>query len=286
MKSFSITSLWKEAISLLQPSSASCVFCSRSIITTFGANAENVPQLPAAFHGMVCAACRALIPWVQRIICPVCGRGEFCPDCVRRTNAHFICNRSAVRYDDHMRAWLALYKYRGHERLEDLFADMMIPALQQMSEWLGRYDRSSGKEWGRKRLKPHTLWDAVTYVPVSRERAEERGFNQAERLAHGICLRTGLPEAHLLHRTRHSGKQSYKTRGERLDNTKQLFAADPAGLMKLPEITRADRDRKVKRLLLVDDIYTTGSTIEACSEALQQAAPFPLEIYALTWARS
>lgn len=225
------------------------------------------------------------IPWVRRIVCPVCGRGEYCPDCPRRAAAHFVCNRSAVRYDDMMRGWLALYKYRGQEHLEELFADMLMQPLQTMAKQLNAGLPATNRR-GRllsRANAPALAWDAITFVPVSRVRAEERGFNQAERLAEGVSARTGIPVADLLRRTRHTGKQSFKTRGERMDNTKDLFQADFAAIAELRGHAPSSRPL---RLLLIDDIYTTGSTIEACSAALQKASPFPLRIYALTWARS
>ncbi|MFD1953943.1 ComF family protein [Paenibacillus thailandensis] len=288
MKSFSPFRLWNEVLSLIQPASPACPFCGKPVSYGAASSVRNIqPLLPAVFRRQVCASCIAGIPWVNRIVCPVCGRGEYCPDCPRRSRPHFVCNRSAVRYDDRMRGWLALYKYRGNEELEERLADMLMPPLRQMALELGvRTAAPRGRKRAFGQAPDRVLfWDAVAYVPVSRERAAERGFNQAERLAQGLSARTGLPVAHLLHRTRHSGKQSFKTRGERMENTKELFRADPAAIAGLRPYGMQAVPSPV-RLLLVDDIYTTGSTMEACSAALQQASPYPLRIYGLTWARS
>ncbi|QAY67750.1 ComF family protein [Paenibacillus protaetiae] len=206
-----------------------------------------------------------------------------------------MCNRSAVGYDERMRSWLALYKYRGNEQLEPLFVDMLMMPLRMMARQLReeldkrhgtKPDSWNNKLLGRRRQLP---WDAIAYVPVSDERAEERGFNQAERFAGGIAGRTGLPVVDLLVRTRHSGKQSFKTRGERIANTKQLFALAPGAIEALRNLRKPPGPEQLLspvRLLLIDDIYTTGSTVEACSAAIRLHTPFPVAIYSLTWARS
>ncbi|MCF2944132.1 ComF family protein [Paenibacillus tarimensis] len=192
-----------------------------------------------------------------------------------------------------MRDWLALYKYRGLERLEPLLAEMLYLPYYELSRL------AAGSGTVSPGCEP---WDLITYVPVSGERAQERGFNQAERLAAVLGGRFNLPVQALLVRTRHSGKQSLKTRRERMIDMHSLFAPDEAGWAAWEEqyhqrINPAGKrykdnqsgDRSIYssvRILLVDDIYTTGSTIQACSEVLTQRSQSACEIYSLTWSRS
>ncbi|WP_127568959.1 ComF family protein [Paenibacillus xylaniclasticus] len=272
----------------------------------------------------ICRDCALGIAWIGPIACVVCGRPDPCGDCIRRDNANFICSRSAVRYNDQVREWLAQFKYRGDERLAQPLADMLDIAWCRLEATLQSRDASH-------------RWDAIIPVPVSAERLAERGFNQAELLAGQLCDRRGLPLYKLLIRTRHSEKKSLQSRHARLKSTKGLFVADEAvmhtflqdmsarahrssvsseasvnlisrlrlnmqrqrrdrGMSCKPAqgLLRTDRQMSVSqpiRILLIDDIYTTGSTIEACSEAimtkLQQYAPERnVYVYAITLARS
>ncbi|MBD3920816.1 ComF family protein [Paenibacillus sp. PR3] len=236
----------------------------------------------------LCRNCSAAVPWITHIACAVCGRPDPCPDCRRRSDAHFIISRSAVRYDDSVREWLALFKYRGDERLVHPLADMLDVAYIRLDREL-------------RSRRPTLRWDAVIPVPVSSDRLMERGFNQAERIASQLSARRGIPMAELLVRTRHSEKKSLQSRLARLKSVDGLFTADPEvvalfisnclsrGL--IPSPNHRSVPRHPIRLLIVDDIYTTGSTIEACAAALHQAfgsqAPrLQLDIYAITLARS
>ena len=101
--------------------------------------------------------------------------------------------------------------------------------------------------------------DAIIPVPVHPSRRRKRGFNQAEVLAKIVGERLGIPvKAELLRRTKKTLPQKELSVGERLKNLSGAFRAD-----EIPE--------NIRRVLLVDDIYTTGSTIEACTRVLKAA---------------
>lgn len=208
----------------------------------------------------VCFGCFEGIPWIRDIHCPVCGRYETCPDCVRRTDPPLLMNRSAVEYDDRMKGLLALYKYRGDERLQHLLGRMLIHAYRKFPEGTG--------------------FDLLTYVPLSADRHKERGFNQAEQMARVLAAQVKLPVVPLLKRTRNTEKMSFKTRQERLAGLEGVFAV-------LPE--RGQRIRKVYqgkpvRIAVVDDVYTTGTTLNHCAMAIRAAVP-EAQVYGLCWAR-
>ncbi|WP_434749183.1 ComF family protein [Paenibacillus amylolyticus] len=252
---------------LLGPPGSPCLTCGTRAV------------LSSRYPG-ICPRCVQQIPWIRSIRCQRCGRSVGCPDCVRphMQNRSFFCNRSAVQYNDLMKDWISLYKFRGHERYAPLLTALLIQAFQAMSEELTSICEKETR-------KP--LWrpDMVTYVPVSGERLAERGFNQAERLAAGLANAARLPCVDLLQRQINTGKQSFKSRAERFETMKHAF------LIKLDEFDfRLLRNyNKPFRLLLIDDIYTTGSTLDACGHVILQAAShagIPVEIYTLTLARS
>lgn len=241
----------------------------------------------------ICQRCASGIPWIDKPRCLYCGRAFGCPDCLRMEvrDRAFILNRSAVQYSDMMREWLAQYKYRGHERYAQLLIRMMSHALVQMEREISALNSGDGQPVNKMRWKP----DMITFVPVSTTRLMERGFNQAQVMAEGLGQLHHLTVAPLLVRSAHTGKQSFKTRQERIESMRNAFAwndglafQDLAGLNM--GINTSQRLERVIRILLVDDIYTTGSTINACAEVLQQAfiQQFSVhaEIYSLTWARS
>ncbi|WP_337103581.1 ComF family protein [Paenibacillus sp. YIM B09110] len=257
-----------------------CAFCKKSIQP--GKGHPSGIKLPIHLIQQLCGTCLSAIPWLtsSRIACLRCGRGISCEDCSRQPNRSFICNRSAVQYDSTMKSWLALYKYRGNEELGPLLGLMLQPAFEELSRQLGA---------PTKRGSYRACWDAVTYVPVSSARAEERGFNQAEQLAAQLASHYQLPLLPLLSRERHTGKQSFKSRSERISDMKKLFRADSASLSKLEQSYNSvshSLSRSRARVILIDDIYTTGSTADACAEELIANSDFPLEVFVLTWARS
>lgn len=269
----------------------------------------------------LCGRCWEAIPWVKEHKCLVCGRSEVCEDCSRRKQTSFLMNRSAVRYDAAMKQWLARYKYRGDERLGAMLSGMLFPAYEQMVRELtadpicypAQQANPTEPAEPIKPTKPSKLaksvklslsgtrkrqflFDAVTYVPVSQERARDRGFNQSEQLAGTLASRYGLPLFPTLARMRDTGKQSFKSREQRLQSLEGVFAPVPAGLDRLAAQYAARTTAPSQpvtahpaKILLVDDVYTTGATIEWCARTLAQAceaAGFCADIIALTWARS
>lgn len=163
-----------------------------------------------------------------------------------------------------MKEWLGRFKYRGDERLQLLFSAMFVSLFRQFLPDQGLKSKDVA---------------VLTYVPLSRERLEERGFNQAELFARGLGAAFGLPVLPLLDRTRHTGKQSFKTRSERFNDLRGVFAANRARLEQLPVGQRTEP----AHIVLIDDVYTTGSTLNECARVITEA--LPSRVYGLTWAR-
>ncbi|WP_155987986.1 ComF family protein [Gorillibacterium massiliense] len=179
-------------------------------------------------------------------------------------------NRSAVRYNHPMKDMLALYKYRGDERLAHLMGKMLVHAYAKLREDCG--------------AERQAYFDCITYVPVSEERMLDRGFNQAEQMAHELAKWVQLPVIPLLCRTRSTSKQSFKTREERIKDMKGAFAPDESGFHLLSRLPHQAGDlQHPQRIILIDDVYTTGSTMNQCAAVL--ASGRHTEVFGLTWAR-
>ncbi len=203
----------------------------------------------------LCHTCLSDIPWITHPLCRVCGRAETCVDCARRKVRHYETCRCAVRYDDRMRDWLARYKYRGNERLAPILAAMLAYVYES------RFANLS--------------FDAITSVPLSSIRLQERGFNQAERLASHLTEWYGIPYIPLLRRTRHTEKQSLKSRRNRVIDMRGIFESRN-------ELVHSASFSG--NFLLLDDVYTTGSTIDECARIIRVAHP-DVRVYGLAWAR-
>ncbi|QGQ93513.1 ComF family protein [Paenibacillus psychroresistens] len=240
--------MFDSILKLFSPSNSQCVFCHAQKKNNKG------------MFGL-CDLCTQSIPWIRSVECQKCGRYEKCYDCIKRKEVYFEVNRSAVQYSDEMREWLARYKYRGDESLLPLLIEMLRFPCESLIQALSR---------------PKKQFDCITYIPLSPERLAERGFNQAEQLAQGIGKLYGIPVIPLLVRVLHSGKQSYKTRGQRLSDLQHVFKYRDNSTLELKGDTPLN-------IILVDDVYTTGSTLNQASSSIRKH--LNAQVYGLTWAR-
>ncbi len=256
--------LTQHTLDTLKPQPKPCLLCNK-IMSSSQINSTSITLINNMDTNQIniCPSCIEKIPWIRELHCPICGRYEACPDCKRRRNTYFICNRSAVEYNDDMREWLAQYKYRKNERLEPLLIQMLLPAYTMMA---------------RKLTKLNQTIHAITYIPLSPERMEERSFNQAERLAQGLAAQLNIPVISTLQRTKHTPKQSYKIRADRLQDLEGVFTID-----RTADGAIVHDPQQPMNLLLVDDVYTTGSTLNEAAKVL--TAHHPINIYTLTFAR-
>ena len=116
--------------------------------------------------------------------------------------------------------------------------------------------------------------DLLVPVPLTASRQRKRGYNQSEMICRGIAQQTGLPiDPHLLRRTNFQGSQTHMLASEREQNTLKAF--------KLTDPTRA----KGKHIVLVDDIFTTGSTMKGCCAAFSEASDISLTLLVIGFTR-
>lgn len=181
---------------------------------------------------------------MQEPLCKKCGKpiageeAEYCADCGKREHA-YLRGRAVFEYNRLMKASIARFKY--HNRLE--YADFYA---EEMLKNLGRELRS----W-----QP----DALIPIPLHKSRMRKRGFNQAALVARILGRRLGIPvEEKALIRQKKTSPQKELSDRERRANLKQAF--QPGEIR--PEW---------RTVVLVDDIYTTGSTMDAAARILRSA---------------
>lgn len=216
----------------------------------------------------VCESCLIAIEVIGTKICQHCGRKKldsltesFCRDCHSSNQTALMYNRSALTYNDWAKNAMALYKYRGEVRLAKLFAKLM----------LGSYYR-------------HCIqWEIglLTWVPLHSKRLEDRGFNQVELLANYLSKHLRIPAVPLLVRDKETDKQSKQTgKGARLKSMQDAFD------LNLPSILSIPTFKKTASILILDDIYTTGSTLESCAKQIRLNPDLSThKIYSLTVCR-
>ncbi len=202
--------------------------------------------LPVSESGRVWihTACFKKLTLIREPVCKKCGKPlsnpvrELCRDCSANVR-DYEYGRSLWRYDRYSGQLIFSYKYG---RQMHLASDLGKTICHYLGGWI--------KGLGA---------DALVPVPVSRARMVSRGFNQAQLLAEEIGCRLEIPVREGLKRSRKTAPQKELGKKQRLENLAGAFSARPELLA------------GVSRVLLVDDIYTTGSTIELCTQALKSA---------------
>ncbi|WP_226376886.1 ComF family protein [Oceanobacillus halotolerans] len=160
----------------------------------------------------------------------------YCDDCLWWENYYdghdpIIFNYSIYRYNEFMKEVIVKWKYRGDYSLGNMFQSDFVEGFQQAFSFLGKQQAS------------------VVPIPLSTDRLQERAFNQSQLLADILPL----PRHNVLSRI-HSEKQSKKTRKERVE-TKNPFS-----------VTESLHNP----IILVDDIYTTGTTLRHAASRLRE----------------
>lgn len=245
---------------------SNCLVCSVPI-----ANFANQPlmrledncldkQIIKRIYGMsnLCSSCKASFELPTEYHCDIChkplttssqvsGKALVCTDCNGSQINHLTYNRSALLYNDFAKELISLYKYKGKESLLPIFINLLAIT----------YDKYFLNE---------TI-DLITYVPIHNNRLEIRGFNQAEKLADGLHKYTNKPLFNTLIKVKDTKKQSKQHKWDRLSEIKGSFALDLT-LTISDENTPQIEDKNV---LIIDDIYTTGFTLNECASILKQA---------------
>ena len=194
------------------------------------------------FGHLICPKCVKELSPVKQPVCLRCGKeidggvAEYCPDCTKKKRT-FERNFALLNYDGVASRSMSAVKYRGRREYLDFYGQAVCL----------RYGRAI------RRASP----DVIVPVPVHPSRKRQRGFNQAELLAERIGRRLEIPVcAKGLRRVKKTLPQKQLNQEERLRNLQRAFVPG-----RLP--------KGVRTVLLVDDIYTTGSTMEACGQALK-----------------
>lgn len=194
----------------------------------------------------ICPSCHKLLSYIKSPVCLKCGKEvmnpaiEYCFDCSRHPRS-FEYGIAMLNYNEAAAHSMAAVKYKNKR------------------EYLDFYAEEAAERCGPQLLSMQA--DCLVPVPVHPSRLKSRGFNQAQVLAEKLGKLLELPVcADLLKRNKKTEPQKELNPRERLRNLEEAFTVEEPQL-----------EEEITRVILVDDIYTTGSTIEACARALGQA---------------
>lgn len=201
---------------------------------------------------LLCTECKAKIVWLEEPICKLCGRPQEiavnrCFNC-RQERPLLRQIRAATLYTDPVRRVIQRMKYEGYFALAEPLAELMFRSWPQWQQTV----------------------DLVIPIPLHNERQRERGYNQSELLVRALEGRLGWEsESKALSRVRRTQPQVGLSPSERRANVQGAFEADGTVVTN-------------KRILLVDDVCTTGSTLQAAADVLINSGAVAVSAFCLS----
>lgn len=207
----------------------------------------------------ICADCQKKLKNITPPICTKCSKpidydssNSLCSDC----NLHdrsFKISKSPFIYEGLIIDCIYKFKYYNKSYFYKLFGNLLLNFMENES---------------------YTNFDYITSVPLHKSKMRSRGYNQSELIAKHISDRLSIPYADVLRRTKKTTKQSQQSKDERRKNLIGAFT------IKNPHKYEYIKNSNV---LLVDDVYTTGSTADECSRTLLNFGVS--DVYVITIAR-
>ena len=184
-----------------------------------------------------CAFCRRLLNERETDVCRFC-RKKYEHAGQRRALNNTECCVAAFRYEGEARESLLRFKFRGVTAYGQAYAAFLAKVIDESQ----------------------ISCDIITWVPLSRRRLRHRGYDQARILAEETAGRLGLPCVRLLEKRVHTRAQSaIRSAQERQMNAKGAYVCSA------PELAAG------RRVLLIDDIVTSGATLSECAAVLKKA---------------
>jgi competence protein ComFC len=191
----------------------------------------------------VCSTCLSQLEYIEGRVCLKCGKGiddeydaNICPDC-KRADKNFDMAFSCFEYKDMGKTIIHKLKYENCKEVAQTLGRLMIQKIAEESINL----------------------DAIVPVPIHKSKELKRGFNQAQLIAEEIAASVGLPLWDCIIRTKVTTDQFKLDKVNRNLNVHNAFC-----------INLLYNNVKYENVLLVDDVYTTGSTVDECSRILKQ----------------
>jgi ComF family protein len=209
-------------------------------------------EVPLQDGSYLCEACRESLPRIRAPFCSSCGemfegniQAEFlCPNCRDLTYA-FRFARPVLWNSDNARTLIHGLKYERNLYLARDLARIAGEAFEDPRLAQARQER----------------WTLVP-VPLHWKREQSRHYNQSQEIARHLGALLGLPVVSALKRTKATPTQTHLNRKQRLQNLRGAIALSTAGKRLNPQ--------EIKGIVLIDDVFTTGATVQECARILSQ----------------
>lgn len=197
----------------------------------------------------LCADCSSELPRIENPFCDVCGETFYgqidsafqCPNCTG-LSFHFEFARAAMDRSDEILELVHRLKYNREIYLARELGALACEAFSDR-----RLEIAKAEKW------------PLVPVPLYHKRERQRYFNQAEEIAKVIGKETGLTVKNCLKRIRNTQTQTRLSRNQRMENLKGAFRPKRG----------SDFLKNTAGVILIDDVFTTGSTVDACAKILR-----------------
>ena len=192
----------------------------------------------------VCADCSNSLRYIEQPSCTKCGKpfsthsgiSHLCYDCIKGKNK-FTLSRAVFAYNGSIVTLIHRFKFGDQVNLSSFFSEELFKLYEANFAAMGI--------------------NAILPVPLSMHRLKHRSYNQTQLLAGHLSKRLSLPVfAHALEKIKETQPQSRLSAEERQENVKDAYRVTNRGPL------------KGKKILLIDDVITTGATVNACTRAL------------------
>lgn len=194
-------------------------------------------------NNQICSECKKQIKYIREPSCKKCSKlllfeeQEYCYDCSKKDHS-FKRGLSLCVYDNNVKKSIYRFKYNNKREYAKVYAnEIALHHRRQITEWNA---------------------EGIIPIPLHKSKMKSRGFNQAEVLAKELSKQLSIPcYNNFVIRTKKTLPQKSLNDKQRINNLKNAF--------KIKE-----NDVKLSKIILIDDIYTTGITIDSVAEVLKQ----------------
>ena len=210
--------------------------------TVFPARCPFCDEIVIPYGEKICSDCIKKIKYVTPPWCMKCGKkmneeGDLCNECISKE--HFFDRGRALYEYDSIVDGIYKFKYAGRKEYARVYGE-------EMAKYLGEFVKSCNA-------------DLIIPIPLHKSRQKKRGYNQASLIARCLSDMVGIPvREDILIRSKNTIPLKKLNRYERQNNLKKAFNI-------------GKNDVKLKTIILIDDIFTTGSTIDEASRVLKSA---------------
>ena len=202
-------------------------------------------EIPDETEFMICENCKNSLEKISGNLCGKCGdvvpneSVKVCDYC-KEKDYGFDNNFSCFYYTESSAKIIKSFKYNARKYYAKYVAELMLDSGYNFSDF-----------------------DIITYVPMSLKRRKERGFNQAEEIALEISKVTNVKVLPLLIKIKEGERQAKLNQSNRMKNLIGSFAVS----------VDFEKEIKGKRILIIDDVFTTGTTLSECSKVIVKHKP-------------